>query len=115
MTLILATALWSAIAFAVLKWDRLPDWLRRWIPPAFLTGAGVCLLAAPLASGGYSQDVVLFIGGPYAYKVETVERSYSGLLLGLAAVFLALYGVTRWGKLAPGRGPLAQASNCRWP
>ncbi len=109
MNLLIQFALWSLVAWTVLKWEKYPASFRNWIPRLLLVAALIAFGVAPFLKGEYSQDVILFIGGPYAYPIETIERSFSGLAMGIGFGFLFLYALASWGHRLPGKGPLAKA------
>jgi len=100
--------LWSLVCWLVFGWGGLPSAVRTWLTRAFLAAGLLCFAVAPLLNGRYSEDVKLFIF-PNPYVVETIERSYTGLAIGVGIIFLALFALARWGDRLPWKTPLGQA------
>jgi hypothetical protein len=108
--LIAAIGFWSAVVYLVLAEGRVPTASRRVAPRLTLASAIAAFGVAPFVQGEYRADVSLFIGGPNAYDVESIERSYTALAVGLGVVLLALAALARWGARLVGSHPLAQAA-----
>ena len=108
MLLILGFSLWSLVAWVVLGWRHHPQVLRTWIARGLLTGVFISLVVAPFLDGQYSRQAILFIAGPNAYEVETIQRSFTFLALGIGLALLAFYAATRWGDRLPLEGPLGR-------
>ncbi len=109
MRVLPALAFWTLVAFAVFRWSRIPKAARRGIAWTLLAVGMTCLLAAPFLHGGYSVDISLLIGGPYPYKVETIERSFAGLAAGLGVLLLVLGALAGSSELLPALGSLGTA------
>ncbi|MFQ5789399.1 MAG: hypothetical protein ACE5JI_02885 [Acidobacteriota bacterium] len=109
MGLLIPFGFWSLVVWLVLGWERRPEAVRDWIPRILLVTTLVCVGVAPFLQGEYTEDVILFIGGPNPYPVETISRSFTALGFGLGALFMALYALARWAHRLPGPGPSARA------
>ena len=109
MGLLIGFGLWSLIAWIVLRWNDLSVTLRSRISTVLVLVGLVCIGIAPLVDGGYARQVILFIGGPNPYQVETVERSFTVLFLGIGAALVALYVLARWGHRLPWESLVGQA------
>ena len=92
----LALGFWCLVVYLLMGHGRVPRGLRRSAPSLGLAVAIAAFGAAPLLRGTYTQEVALFIGGPNAHTVETVERSFAELAVGLGIIALALAAVARW-------------------
>lgn len=100
---------WSLVCWLVLDWPRHSERLRGRVQTLLLLTGIVSIAVAPFLRGSYLEEVALYIAGPNAYPVETVERSYSGLALGIGLLFLALAALPRWGHRLPGPSLFARA------
>ena len=105
----LALGFWCLVVYLLMGHGRVPRGLRRSAPSLGLAVAIAAFGAAPLLRGTYTQEVALFIGGPNAHTVETVEGSFAELAVGLGIIALALAAVARWGGGWFGGRPLARA------
>lgn len=86
----LSLAFWSVVVYLLFGRGNAAAAFRSGAPVIGAAIAMVSLLASTCVHGSYEVRVELFIGGPYAYTVETIERSFAGLLLGLGLITLAL-------------------------
>jgi hypothetical protein len=109
MFLVLAFAAWTAIAWMVFRWSALPPAARAWVERALFVAAVASFAAAPFLHGDLSQPMGPFIGGPYLYPAETVERSARAAALGVGLLFACLFALARWGSPLPWRHPVANA------
>jgi hypothetical protein len=98
MGLLTPVAFWSLVVWVVFRWTRLPPRVQVGLPRGLLFLGLGALAAAPFLEGRTASVVDLFIGGPYSYPVETVERSRAVVAAGLGAFLVALYGLARWAR-----------------
>ena len=105
----MSLAFWSVVVYLVFGRGHAAAAFRSGAPVIGAAIAMVALLASTWVRGSYEVRVELFIGGPYAYTVETIERSFAGLLLGLGLITLALAAAGRWGGALIGDHPWCRA------
>jgi hypothetical protein len=102
-------AFWSLVSWLVLRWRSLPVVVQTGVPKILVASGFACCAVAPFAKDFYSEEVILYIGGPNPYHVETVQRTYTTLAFGIGLALMALGALAHWGDRLPWKSPLGQA------